>query len=151
MRGFVDECGSQEADIYYAIVEEKTMETRFPNSNRTFVSLKGGRYCGGDSFLIDVAAARGNTELVQSLTGSRKNFLRQARLIGLGFIIRFLLRMMDVHEAARRAAERANLNGRVVVTKFAELGMDVDKLHQYDMIKAMLEKRNAQNIPNNLL
>jgi GTP:adenosylcobinamide-phosphate guanylyltransferase len=146
VRGFIEECGSQEADIYYAVVEEKTMEARFPHSKRTFVPLKGGRYCGGDSFLVDVAAAKANTELIRSLTGSRKNFVQQARLIGFSFIFRFLFRMMDVYEAAQRAAERANLNGRVVVTSFAELGMDVDKLHQYDMIKATLQQRNAQNI-----
>lgn len=145
IRGFVEECGSQEGDIYYAVVEEKTMEARFPGSNRTFVPFKGGRYSGGDAFLTDVAAANGNADLARSLTSSRKNYLQQARAIGFSFIIRFLLRMMTVHEAATRASERINLNkGQVVVTRFAELGMDLDKPHQYEMIKAYLEKREAQ-------
>jgi molybdopterin-guanine dinucleotide biosynthesis protein A len=138
--GFVEECGLQEADIYYAIVEEKTMEARFPGSKRTFVPFKGGRYTGGDIFLVDLAAAKGNVELFRSLTGSRKNYLAQARMLGLGFIIRFLLRLMTVHEAAEHARQRMNLNTRVVVTRFAELGMDLDKPHQYDLIKADLEK-----------
>jgi GTP:adenosylcobinamide-phosphate guanylyltransferase len=141
VRGFVEECGSQEADIYYAVVEEKTMEARFPQSRRTFVPFKGGRYSGGDAFLIDVAAAAGNAELARSLTGSRKNYLAQARLLGFGFIIRFLLRRMTVYEAGRRAAEKGNLKGQVVNTRFAELGMDVDKLHQYELVKAYLEQR----------
>lgn len=138
--GFVEECGLQEADIYYAIVEEKTMEARFPSSKRTFVPFKGGRYSGGDVFLIDMAAAKGNVELFRSLTGSRKNYLAQAQMLGLGFILRFLLRLMTVDEAAERARQRMNLNARVVVTRFAELGMDLDKPHQYDIIKAELEK-----------
>lgn len=140
VRGFVEECGSQEADVYYAIVEEKTMEARFPGSKRTFVPFKGGRYSGGDAFLIDMAAANGNVELFRSLTGSRKNYLAQARMLGLGFIIRFLLRLMTVDEAAEQARQRMNLNAHVVVTRFAELGMDLDKPHQYDLIKAELEK-----------
>lgn len=140
VRGFIEECDSQEADIYYAVVEEKTMEARFPGSKRTFVPFKGGRYTGGDAFLIDVAAAKGNVELFRSLTGSRKNYLAQAQMLGFGFIIRFLLRLMTVHEAAERARQRMNLNARVVVTRFAELGMDLDKPHQYDLIKADLEK-----------
>ncbi len=139
--GFVAECGSHnEADVYYAIVEEKTMEARFPGSKRTFVPFKGGRYSGGDAFLVDVAAAKGNVELFRSLTGSRKNYLAQAQMLGLGFIIRFLLRLMTVDEAAERARQRMNLNARVVVTRFAELGMDLDKPHQYDLIKAELER-----------
>lgn len=144
IRGFVAECGSQEADIYYAVVKKETMESQFPNSKRTFVPFKGGRYSGGDAFLLDVAAAAGNAELARSLTGSRKNYWQQARLIGVGFIIRFLLGTMTVHEAGRRAAQRARLNGQVVVTQYAELGMDVDKPGQYEMIKAYLEKREAQ-------
>lgn len=140
VRGFVAECGSQEADVYYAIVEEKTMEARFPGSKRTFVPFKGGRYSGGDIFLIDMAAAKGNVELFRSLTGSRKNYLAQAQMLGLSFIIRFLLRLMTVDEAAEHARRRMNLNARVVVTRFAELGMDLDKPHQYDIIKAELEK-----------
>jgi hypothetical protein len=116
------------------------MEARFPRSKRTFVPFKGGRYSGGDVFLIDMAAAKGNVELFRSLTGSRKNYLAQAQMLGLNFIIRFLLRLMTVDEAAERARQRMNLNARVVVTRFAELGMDLDKPHQYDIIKAELEK-----------
>jgi hypothetical protein len=146
VRGFVAECGSQEGDIYYAVVEERTMESRFPASKRTFVPFKGGRYSGGDAFLADVAAATGNVPLAQALTGSRKNYLKQAQLIGFGFIIRFLLRRMTVHEAAKRAGKKAKLDVRVVDTRFAELGMDLDKAHQYEIIKNYLERREAQAI-----
>ncbi|NJN95403.1 MAG: NTP transferase domain-containing protein [Anaerolineales bacterium] len=141
VHGYLAECGSQDAEIYYAIVEEKTMEARFPGSKRTFVPFKGGRYSGGDIFLLDLAA-QANVELFRSLIGSRKNYLAQARMLGLAFIIRFLLRSMTVEEAAERARERMKLNARVVVTRFAELGMDLDKAHQYDLIKAELEKIN---------
>lgn len=144
VRGFVEECGTQEADMYYTAVEERTMEARFPNSKRSYVPLKGGRYCGGDAFLIDVAAAHGNVALARQLISNRKDYLAQVRLAGFGFIIRFLLRRMTVHEAARRVADRIGFNPRVVDTRFAELGMDLDKLHQYQMIKTELEQRQHQ-------
>ena len=144
VRGFIEECSSQEADTYYAIVEEKTMEARFPGSKRTFVPFKGGRYSGGDIFLVDVVATEANVNLFRSLSGSRKNYLNQARMLGWGFIIRFLLRMMTVYEATERARKTLKLNARVVDTCFAELGMDLDKPHQYELIKASLEEREAQ-------
>lgn len=145
VRGFVEECGSQEADIYYAIVEEKTMEARFPNSKRTFVPFKGGRYSGGDIYLADVTAPdKTDLDLFRSLTNSRKNYLKQARVLGLRFILKFLLRRTTVHEAAREARKLLNLDARVVDTRFAELGMDLDKPHQYDIIKSVLEKRQAE-------
>ena len=142
VRGFVAECGSQEADVYYAIVEEKVMEARFPGSNRTFVPFKGGRYSGGDVFLADVAIPeKTDVDLWRSLTGSRKNYLEQARLLGFGFIIRFLLRRMTVADAAERGSKIINLEARGVETRFAELGMDLDKPHQYEMIKAIMEQQ----------
>jgi GTP:adenosylcobinamide-phosphate guanylyltransferase len=144
VRGFVEECGSQDADGYYAVVEEKTMEARFPGSMRMFVPFKGGRYSGGDAFLVDVAATKGDVQLFRALTGSRKNYLQQARMLGLGFIIRFLLRRMTVHEAAEYGNKAVNLNARIVETKFAELGMDLDKPHHYEIIKAELEKRETR-------
>src|SRR6185295_273230 len=115
-------------------------EARFPNSKRTFVPFKSGRYSGGDIFLVDMAATKANIELFRSLTGSRKNYLAQARMLGLSFIIRFVLRLMTVDEAAARARQRMNLKAQVVATHFAELGMDLDKPHHYDLIKAELEK-----------
>jgi len=145
VRGFVAECGSLEADIYYAIVEEKTMEASFPNSRRTFVPFKGGRYSGGDLFLVDVAVPdKTDLDLFRGLTSSRKNYWQQARLLGFGFIIRFLLRQMSVEDAAKRAKKILNLEARGVDTRYPELGMDLDKPHQYEMIKTILEKRQAR-------
>ncbi len=142
IRGFVAECGSQEADVYYALVEEKTMEARFPNSKRSYVPFKGGRYSGGDLFLVSVETPdKTDIELFQALTGSRKNYWQQLRLLDFGFIIRFLFRRMTVHDAAARVSRIVNLDARTVVTRFAELGMDLDKPHQYEIIKADLEKR----------
>ncbi len=141
VRGFVAECGDQSGDFYYAGIEERTMEARFPNSKRSYVPFKGGRYCGGDAFLIDVAASYGNIDLARQLTGTRKNYLAQLMLTNIGFIIRFLLRRMTIHETAVRAADMVGFNPRAVDTKFAELGMDLDKPRQYEMIKAELEQR----------
>ena len=146
VRGFVEECGSQDADIYYTVVEQKVMETRFPQSERTFVPfLKDGNFSGGDMFLADVAAPeRTDVELFRSLTNLRKNYFKQARLAGFGFIIRFMLRLMTLDEVAERVSKIVNLDVRAVNTRYAELGMDLDKPHQYEMIKSILEERQAQ-------
>ncbi len=152
VRGFIDECGSQEADIYYTVVEQKTMEARFPNSKRTFVPfLKDGNFTGGDMILADVTAPeRTDVELFRSLTKVRKNYFKEARLAGFGFIIRFLLRLMTLAEVAERVSKIVNLDVRAVNTRYAELGMDLDKPRQYEMIKSVLEERLAQRAGTHL-
>jgi hypothetical protein len=146
VRGFVEECGSQDADIYYTVVEQNTMEDRFPKSQRTFVPfLKDGNFSGGDLFMADVTAPeRTNVDIFRSLTSLRKNYFKQAQLAGFGFIIKFLLRMMTLDQVAERVSEIVHLDVRAVNTRFAELGMDLDKPHQYEMIKSILEERQAQ-------
>lgn len=140
---FVETCLATENDIYYTVVEEKTMEKRFPNSKRTFTPLKGGCYAGGDILLADKVTLKINLDLVRGLTGERKNFLAQARMLGFVFIFKFLFRMMDIYEASERASKILNVNGRVLDYPRAEVAMDVDKLHQYLMVKKELEANPA--------
>lgn len=145
VRGFVAECASQEADLYYTVVEKKVLEARFPNSKRTFIPFKGGRYSGGDIFLADISVpTKIDLELLRSLVGSRKNYWNQARLLGFSFILRFLLGVMTIQDVAQRVGEIFKIKGEVVETKFAELGMDLDKPRHYELIKANLEKRISQ-------
>ena len=138
---FIDICLEKEGEIHYTVIEQKTMEARFPNSRRTFTPLKDGRYAGGDLLMIDTRAMNPNIELFRGATGHRKNFLAQARLIGFTFIFRFLFRLMDLKEGERRARKAFNVSGHILNYHRAEIAMDVDKLHHYQLVKQELEAR----------
>ncbi len=140
---FVDICLQTDDDLYYPVVEQKTMEARFPGSNRTFTPLKGGKYTGGDLFVLDRRAVEMDLDLMRSLSGERKDYWAQARLLGFGFIFRFIFRLMDLAEAERRACKILNLRGNVLDYPRPEVAMDVDKLHQYKMVKQILEASPA--------
>jgi len=140
---FIHICLEKKGQIHYTVVEKKVMEARFPNSQRTFTPLKGGRYSGGDLLMLDTSTANANLELVRNATGRRKNFLAQARLLGFTFIFRFVFRLMDLAEAEQRARKAFNVDGRVLNYHRAELAMDVDKLHHYQLVKRELEAKQA--------
>ncbi|OQY47479.1 MAG: hypothetical protein B6242_04990 [Anaerolineaceae bacterium 4572_78] len=116
------------------------MESRFPESKRTFTRMRDGAFSGGDLFFIGRRSTKTNLELIRGLTTRRKNFLSQARLLGFVFIFRFLLGLMDITEGAKRVNEALGINGRVINYPRAEIGMDVDKLSQYLLVKSELEK-----------
>ncbi len=140
---FVEICRQTDHDLYYPVVELKTMEARFPGSNRTFTPMKGGKYSGGDLFMLDRHATTINVDLMRGLTGERKNYWAQARMLGIAFIFRFIFRLMDLNEGAERAGKILNLRGRVIDSPHAEVAMDVDKLHQYRMVKQEIEASPA--------
>ena len=141
---FIETAQTLGAEAIYPLVTDKTMESRFPNSKRTFTKMKGGRYSGGNITLAShVAPLKINYDLLRGITGERKNFVAQARLIGIGFIIRFLLGLMTIEEAAQRASIPFNVIGKVIDWPNAEVAMDVDKQHQYHIIKQEIEAKHG--------
>ncbi len=140
---FIGVCLQKKGEVYYTVVEKKTMEARFPDSQRTFTALKGGCYAGGDLMMFDTHAVNANIELIRGATGHRKNFLAQARLLGFTFIFRFIFRLMDLEEGERRARKAFNVSGHILDYHRAEIAMDVDKLHHYQLVKRELEARRS--------
>jgi hypothetical protein len=54
------------------------------------------------------------------------------------------LRQLKVESGVKRVCERLNIRGRVLFCPFAEVGMDVDKPHQLEIMRAdLVEKAMA--------
>jgi len=136
---FIKTCTETDHDVYYTVVERQVMERRFPQAGRTFVPLRGGAYCGGDIFMMRTDLICADRGLIDRLMEARKNFWKQVQLLGLGILLRFVLRRLTVFDAEQRLSKRFNLRGRVITTPFAEMGMDVDKPHQFEIVRAELE------------
>ena len=85
-------------------------------------------------------AIQGNS-LYQQITNARKNALKQASLIGWDVVFLFLTRKMTLADGVRLISKRLGLKGRVIISPYAETGMDVDKPIQYDIVKSDLLQR----------
>jgi len=140
---FIEECFRTDHNLYYSIVERSVMEARFPGSRRSYVHLREGDFAGGDLFLIRPSMALSQRELWQNLAGARKNALRQARMIGLWPLFKLIARRLSLAEAERRGSKALNVRGRGVPFPYAEVGMDVDKPFQLEIVRAELEARAA--------
>lgn len=132
-------------DLYYSVVEQRVMEERYPGSKRSYVHLSDATVCGGDLNLVRLATATENAELWQRLIASRKNALKQAALLGYDLLLLLMLGRVSIARAERMVSKRLHLKGRVLLSPFAEVGMDVDKPFQYDLVRADLEKRTGKD------
>lgn len=126
------------ADLYYTVVQRQVMEARFPQSRRTYVRLKGGEFCGGDLNAVSLTLALGEHPFTRRLIEARKNPLRQAALVGFDTLILLLLGQLDLSQAEARVSHRLGMNGRALPCPYAEIGMDVDKPFQLDLLRADL-------------
>ncbi len=136
---FIDTCLETDHDVYYTVVEKSTMEARFPGSRRSFVSLHGGSFAGGDINMTKVSAIQANLPLARQAMESRKNIWQQIRLLGFKTLIKFAFRRLSIADAERVASKALGCRGRAIVTLYPEMGMDVDKPHQLDIVRAILE------------
>jgi GTP:adenosylcobinamide-phosphate guanylyltransferase len=137
----VNETMKDDLDAYYNVITKETMEARFPGSNRTYTHLKGMDVCGGDMNVIRTSMVTTNTEVWEKIIASRKSPLKQASLIGFDTLFLLLLRRFTVESAVARVAERLHMTGRGIVCPYAEVGMDVDKPNQLEMVRADMAKR----------
>ncbi|MBC7225953.1 MAG: NTP transferase domain-containing protein [Thermoflexales bacterium] len=139
---FIEECLCTDHDVYYGVVERSVMESRFPTSRRSYVHLREGDFAGGDMFMVRPGAMRANRDLWRQVADARKSALSQARILGgIWPVLRLLARRMSLAEAEQRASRALNVRGRAVICRDPEVGMDVDKPFQLDIVRAELEER----------
>jgi len=125
-------------DIYYSVVEREIMEKRFPGSKRTYIKVKDGEICGGDLNCYSKQAALDPKALWKELIRLRKHPLKQAAMIGLDTLVLLQRGRLTLDQAADRVCRRMGITGKALRVPFAEIGMDVDKPFQFDMVEADL-------------
>ena len=123
-----------EYDLYFNLVERASMEKRFPGANRTFAKLKDAEVCGCDMNVLTAQVITHNEDLWEQLAGSRKNILRQASLIGFDTLFYFLFRLKNIDGIAKQASKRLGIKATAIISPYAEMAMDVDKPHQYEIL-----------------
>jgi GTP:adenosylcobinamide-phosphate guanylyltransferase len=128
-------------DAYYNVIERQVMEKRFPGSKRTYTRLKGAEVCGGDMNVARTNLATGKDELWQRIIDSRKNAFKQASLLGFDLLFLLLIRQVTIEQAEKKVSQRIGLKGKVLRCPYAEVGMDIDKPHQLEILQADLENR----------
>ena len=129
-------------DVYYNVIKREVMEKRFPGSKRTWTRFTDMEVCGGD---MNVGRAKlilsENNNLWEKITDARKNPLKQAALIGFGTAFRLLTGNLTLERAETDIMKRLDITGKAIVCPYAEIGMDVDKLFQLEIMRADLKKR----------
>jgi GTP:adenosylcobinamide-phosphate guanylyltransferase len=127
-------------ELYYGIIPQAVMDRRYPGSKRTFTKLKGESFCGADIHVVHVKLADEHIDTWKRLIDNRKNPFKQAAVFGYMTLFLLITRMIDADGAVKRLSERLKIKGRAIRWRYAEAGMDVDKPHQLEMMRADMEK-----------
>ena len=130
----IDEVEQTEHDLYYSIIARETMEKRFPDSKRSFTRLKSGQVCGGDVNAYSVSLTSGSNTSWQQIVEARKSMLRVASMVGLLPLLMLATGRMTKARTEQLVLDKLGVRGRLIDCPYAELGMDIDKPYQYDIV-----------------
>lgn len=131
---FLRLCGDMTGDMYYPVISKNVVEKRFQATRRTYVTLKEGVFTGGNLFLINQAKFRMCVANGKKIIKLRKSPIGLCRLLGLGFLIKFLTRSLTMKEAEQKVSQLLGISGVVVVSNFPEIGVDVDKPGDLELV-----------------
>lgn len=139
LRDFLLSCSQRKADIYYSFVPKVTVEQKYPKVKRTYVHLKDGIVTGGNIVLIEPQTIITYKERLRQAITLRKHPLKLCRLLGFGFLLKLLLGQLGVGEIESRVEEILKLKGAGIVSLYPEIGVDVDKASDLELVRSILQ------------
>ncbi len=132
----IENVAGTDNDITYTVVTKAVMDARYPNARRSFIKFKDTEVCGGDVNAINVATINYDNPIWRKLVDNRKNALKQAALLGFDTLLLVLLKSLTLAQTETRICKRLGINGRLLVSPYAETAMDVDKPGQLELMDA---------------
>lgn len=132
--------GAPSADVAFAMVERRTVETAWPETKRTWIKARGGQYSGANLFALASPKADRALAFWSGVERDRKKVLRLLAFLGPLILVRALTRTISLDDAVARLGRRLGVIAKAVVLPFAEAAIDVDKPEDLELVERILSE-----------
>jgi len=133
------------AALTYPIIPRAVCEQGFPGAKRTFVRIREGVFTGGNAIFTTESLLTDKQALIQSLYIARKQPLKLARILGLATVLRMLTGTLSLPYLERVATRILGAPAAAVITPYAEIGFDVDKISDLEAVERALAGKSINN------
>ncbi|MFP4660620.1 MAG: NTP transferase domain-containing protein [Halanaerobiales bacterium] len=116
-----------EADLYYPIIPKEYNIMKFPKVKRTYFHLAEGVFTGGNMVLLKPKILEESNEMLEKALALRKKPWKMSRLLGMKFILKFVIGRLSLGEIESKVASITGCRGHFMITNHPEIGFDVDK------------------------
>lgn len=127
---YLDACPSG-ADLCVPLVSREEFGRRFAGAQIQYVKLRDGEWTMGCAFVLRPEALVANRQHLERAYAARKSQLAMARMLGVGFVLRFLTRRLSVTEVERQCLRILGCAGGAVRGSPPELAFDIDRPGDY--------------------
>ncbi|GAH12951.1 unnamed protein product, partial [marine sediment metagenome] len=89
---FLRICTKRKASIGYPVITKENIIKKYPETERTYIKMKEGVFCGGNIVFFKPDVFFQNKKLIKELFDNRKATWKYAKILGLKFILKFLFK-----------------------------------------------------------
>lgn len=140
IEGFLKLCAPFDGDFYYPILTRESCRKSFPQMKRTYVRLRDGCFTGGNIVLLRPDWFARCYDRLDLFVTYRKKPLKLFRILPASFIFRFLLNILSVADLESYLSQMMQARARAVPCNFVEIGTDVDKISDLEVVKQALKR-----------
>ena len=137
---FLGICTKRKAFIGYPIITKERIVKKYPETERTYIKMKEGVFCGGNIVFFKPDVFFQKKELIKELFDNRKSTWKYAKILGLKFILKFLFKTLTLEEVERRVTDIIGYNSIAVMVSYPEIMIDLDKPSDLKLIRKCLER-----------
>jgi GTP:adenosylcobinamide-phosphate guanylyltransferase len=137
---FLANCQKCRGDVYYSFISKENCEARYPGVSRTYVKLQEGTFTGGNIVLISQKVIRDNIDMLKKAVNMRKKPMQLGSLLGWKCLWRLFLGKITIPEIEQRIDKIFNFKAVGVISKYPEIGIDVDKPSDLILARKILTK-----------
>jgi GTP:adenosylcobinamide-phosphate guanylyltransferase len=128
-----------DADIAVLLAPEALVRAAAPQTKRTYLAFRDGRYSGCNLFLLQTERAVQAIDLWRRVEQHRKQPWKIAALLGPVMLIRYLLGLMTLDETIGRIGRLAGVKAAAVRARHGLAAVDVDKPSDLDLVRSLVE------------
>jgi molybdopterin-guanine dinucleotide biosynthesis protein A len=137
---FLTNCKKRSGDVFYSFISKENCETKYPGVNRTYVKLREGIFTGGNIALISQKVIHDNIDMLKKAVNMRKKPMQLGSLLGWKCLWHLILGKITIPEIEQRIDKTFNFKAVGVVSKYPEIGFDVDKPSDLILARKILTK-----------
>lgn len=145
---FVRLSTAKRAALCYPIISMKLYNGRFSEMKRTTLKLREGTFTGGNAIVVNAGLLLSNRTVISEAYAARKSIFKLGAMLGPALLIRIVLSQLVAPRLLTLAQLEAGVSGLLgsgvaasaIITKYPELGTDVDKPDDVRAAEAILSR-----------
>ena len=137
---FLEVCTKRKAYIGYPIITKENIVKKYPETERTYIKMKEGIFCGGNIIFFKPEVFFKNKKLIKELFDNRKAIWKYVKILGLKFILKFLFKTLTLEEIEKRVTCIIGYNSIAAMISYPEIMIDLDKPSDLKLIRKCLER-----------